>query len=451
MNSYRIIPNGLLALLIHPSKERVFLILLVAGLFLVEAFLSLWTGQGYDMNIWFQTGVWMKQGTNIYLPDNHIGYPPLWAIWCLISYHVYGFFGNNMELWRFSIKLPLILAQFALAFAIGKFAQNRFDQKTAQKIFLVALTWSFFIYIGPLWGQINMLSALLTFLAFYAVTSKRTTIGALLLGTAVALKIFPLIVLPAFLAYIVKNRGKKEMGKFTLYTCAVPVVFTLGVFAVYQWDILFFLKTIFYWTPVFEATNPVLLQGGCMNIWSFMSLLNVDISQIWFLRFIWIPILGAVAVYWFKKNRMGDADLNLALISFYVFFMISYSWVTEQMFLDPLPFIFLQIFAYRPKKAYIYGLLTVQILVFAFSTFNWGPFIFEPLLTRFSPNILASIQILNPARPFIWTIREILGLVVSISLGAFLLGLAKPGVFERIQKKVSKALTRILGKSGFAS
>ncbi len=192
--------------------------------------LSIWTDASYDLTIWFQTGVWMNQGLNIYLPNNHLGYPPLWAFWCLIAYRVYGMLGNNMEIWRFIIKLPMILAQFALAFAVGKFAQTRFDKGTAQKIFLLALIWVFFIYIGAMWGQLNMLSALLTFLAFYAVTSKRNTLGALLLGVAVTLKIYPLIILPAFLAYILKNQDRKEAGKFTLYTCALPVVFTLSRF-----------------------------------------------------------------------------------------------------------------------------------------------------------------------------------------------------------------------------
>ncbi|MCL4430217.1 MAG: glycosyltransferase 87 family protein, partial [Chloroflexi bacterium] len=357
---------------------------------MAEAFLSVWTELRYDMTVWFQTGVWMNQGINIYLPNNHLGYPPLWAFWCLIAYRAYGVLGNNMELWRFIIKLPLILAQFALAFAIGKFAQNRFDKKTARNIFLIALTWIFFIYIGAMWGQLNMLSALLTFLAFYAVTSKRNTLGALLLGLAVTLKIYPLIVLPAFLAYILKNQDRKEAGKFTLYTCALPVVFTLAVFAVYQWDILYFLRTIFYWTPVFETTNPTQIQGGAMNLWSFISLLNVDISQVWLLRFIWIPVLGVISLYWFRKPIMKVADLNLAIISFYLLFMLSYGWVTEQSFLDPLPFIFLQILAFRPKKIYMYALLAVQGLVFAFSTFNWGPFIFTPLLEKFNPPLLAS-------------------------------------------------------------
>ena len=132
---------------------------------------------------------------------------------------------------------------------------------------------------------------------------------------------------------------------------------------------------------------------------------------------------------------MKEAELNLALISFYVFFMVSYGWVTEQNFLDFLPFVFLQILAYQPKKIYLYALAVLQISVFAFSTFNWGPFIFAPLLQQFSPPLLAAIQVFNPYEPLIWTIRGILGLVVSLSLCVFLMGLAKPQIFKDLFKK----------------
>ncbi len=276
-----------------------------------------------------------------------------------------------------------------------------------------------------------MLSALLTFLAFYAVINKKNTLGAVLLGLAVALKIYPLILLPAFIAFIIKNQTKKEAGRFALFSVALPVVFTLGVLAVYQWDTIYFLRTIFYWTPVFETANPLQIQGGCMNIWSFISLLNVDVAQVWLIRFIWIPVLVATAVYWFKKPQMKDIDLNLAIISFYLLFMVSYGWVTEQSFLDPLPFILLYIVAFQPRKIYMYGLLIIQGLVFAFSTFNWGPFIFTPLLTKVNPPLLQAIQILDPKYPLIWTTRGILGLAVSVATCVFLVGLAKPSFFER--------------------
>ena len=168
-----------------------------------------------------------------------------------------------------------------------------------------------------------------------------------------------------------------------------------------------------------------------MNLWSFTSLLNVDISALWIFRIIWIPILAINALYWLRKPNMDGRDLNLAIITFYMLFLLSYGWVTEQSFVDILPFIFIQILLYQPNKTYMYILLGVQTLVFVFSTFNQGPFAFEPLLKAFSYNLLPLIQVFDTKNPLIWTIRGVAGLLVSISLCVFLIVLVKPAVFQK--------------------
>ena len=408
----------------------------LGGFFLIEALLSLWTGLPYDMEVWFNTGAWMNQGINIYELPHHIGYPPLWAIWCSIANFFYTLFNNNMEIWRFIIKLPMILAHLALACAIGKYVNEKFDKKTGLKIFLVILTWSFFVYIGPLWGQINTLSALLTFLAFYAIVKQKSTTSAILLGMAITLKIYPLIVLPVFLAYVFRNKGNKKTIHFTLISSLIPILFTGLFFFLFQWDIIFFLRTIFYSTPIFES-NPVQILGGCMNIWSFAALLAVDMAKHWIFRLLWIPVLGLGTIYWFRKKKMGEMDLILAIISQYLLFMISYGWISEQSFLDPLPFIFLLIIAYRPRKLHVYILTLIQILVYCFSIFNWGPFIFEPLIRKFFPSLLEIITSFDPSQSaFIWQMRGTLGLIISILLGLFLLLLLKPDIADIIQKKL---------------
>ncbi len=402
----------------------------------------MYTGNQYDMKVWFNTGKWLNSGTNIYLPNDHLGYPPLWAFWCLVAYNVYGFFGGNMEAWRLAIKVPMILAQFAMTYAVWKFAQSRFDAQTAKKLAFYTLTCSFFIYISVLWGQINLLSVLFTFLSFYAVVTKRLGWGALLLGIAVTLKIYPLLALPALLIYIFKNHNFKETTKFAAITVAVPAVFTTGVFAAYGWDLLYFLKTIFYWAPVYDA-NPVQFGGGCMNLWSFAGLLGLDIAEVAVLRFLWIPILAALAIYWVRKKAMTTADLSLALISFYFLFMISYSWVSEQTFLDTLPFLFLQIVAFQPKRDYLYGLIGVQVLVYAFSFFNGGTAIFQPLFEMFYPAAVAPAQQLGAATSTLsWVVRGCLGLAVSVALAAYLAWLAKPAAFEKRKEQIQRLIHR---------
>ena len=185
------------------------------------------------------------------------------------------------------------------------------------------------------------------------------------------------------------------------------------------------------------GNNPVQIIGGAMNIWSFLALLSVDVVKFWFLRLLWIPILAAGAIYWIRKNKMNDRDLVFSIISLYIIFMISFGWVSEQSFLDLLPFIFLAIFAYRPKRLLLFLLAVIQILVYAFSAVNWGPFIFEPLAERFFPPILQLIWALDPSKSsLIWFIRGTFGLIISLLLGIFLLILLKPESFTKSLRRI---------------
>ena len=416
------------------GKKR--FIALFVGIFMLEAFFALYTGHPYDTNVWFKTGLWLNQGINIYLPDNHLGYPPLWALWCGVAYRVYSFFANNFEIWRLVIKLPIIVAHLFLAYLMGTFAAQHFNFKTAHKIVLITVLWSFFIYIGALWGQINLISALLTFLAFFAVVVGKNKTSALALAVAVALKIYPLVVLPAFFIFVLKKSGIKKASIYVALTCTLPIAFTLIIFGAFRWDILYFLKTIFYWTPVYDA-NPVQLLGGCMNFFSFLSLIGVNIYNYGVLRFVWIPVLAVASLFWLKKTKMTDADLNFSIISLYILFMVSYVWISEQSFIDPLPFILLQVLAYRPKNLHLYALTALQMIIYVFSFFNGGVSILVPFIQKFLPSLMVYVTPLDPGKSHtVWDIRGVFGLIVSLALIWFLFLLLKeyqkPKTNERI-------------------
>lgn len=369
------------------------------------------------------------------MPSDHLGYPPLWALWCGFAYKLYTLLAYNIEAWRFIIKLPMILAHLVLAYVLGAFAAKRFNIKTGQKILVIALLWSFFIYIGALWGQINVISALLTFVAFYAVSTGRNKTGALALGLAITLKIFPIVTLPAFFVYWLKNSGFKKSVLYTVFACLIPVIFTVLIFTIFQWDILYFLKTIFYWAPVYDS-EPTQMQGGCMNIWSFLGILGISIAKLWILRFIWIPVLAISSICWLKKRKMNVADLNLAIISFYILFIVTYAWISEQTFIDPLPFIFLQVLAFQPKRLQLYVLSGVQMVIYAFSITNGGLLIFQPLIEKFAPSIISSFN--PPSSGFTqlsWNARGVLGLCVSLSLILFLILLIRTDRKENSLKK----------------
>jgi hypothetical protein len=244
--------------------------------------------------------------------------------------------------------------------------------------------------------------------------------------------------LPAFIAYYFRNGDKKESLKFLFVSFSVPIIFTGLTFLAFNWDVMFFLKTVFYSTPIFE-NNPVQILGGCMNVWSFLALLAIDMGRQWFFRILWIPIMGAVAVYWLRKKKMDDFNLSISIVSLYIIFMISYGWISEQSFLDTLPFIFLIILAYRPRKLQVCLLVFIQILIYIFSLLNWGPLIFEPFAEHFFPSLLQIIWSFDPSRSeLIWNIRGIFGLVISAFLGIFLLLLLKQDEIMAYIQRISK-------------
>jgi hypothetical protein len=254
------------------------------------------------------------------------------------------------------------------------------------------------------------------------------------------LKIYPTVTLPAFLIYTLKNRGKETTAKFAFLACVLPVLFTFTIFAIYQWDITYFLRTIFYSTPIFES-EPVLFNAGCMNVWSFIALQGVSTGALWLFRQLWIPILTTGGVYWLKKPKLTEKDFVLSLITFYILFMVSYAWISEQTIVDLLPFLFLLVLAYKPERAYFYMLLLVQLLVYIFSFANQSLALFEPLAQSISPSITTDAQnFLYANGPLIWTIRGIMGLTVSISLIVFLVLLIKPKILELIREGLARFL-----------
>jgi hypothetical protein len=121
--------------------------------------------------------------------------------------------------------------------------------------------------------------------------------------------------------------------------------------------------------------------------------------------------------------------------------MISYTWISEQSFLNPSLFILLIVFAYRPRRLHLFLLAAIQILVYSFSLVNWGPFIFEPLAQRFFPQLLPIILSINPSKSsLIWHVRGTIGLIISLFLGVFLLTLLKPGILAKGLKRIRDKL-----------
>ena len=120
-------------------------IALFVAFFVLESVLALWTGHEYDTTVWFNTGKWISQGTSINLPPEHFDDPPYGLLMrCIIQCIL--ILGVNLELWRFLIKLPMIIAHLALGFLVGRFAENLFRQKENKHDILLYVNMELFLF-----------------------------------------------------------------------------------------------------------------------------------------------------------------------------------------------------------------------------------------------------------------------------------------------------------------
>jgi len=183
-----------------------------------------------------------------------------------------------------------------------------------------------------------------------------------------------------------------------------------------------------------------------MNTWSFIALIGVDIVPLWYFRQLWIPILAFGTLYWLKKTKINEKDLTLSIVFFYILFIVSYGWISEQTIIDLLPFAFLMVFAYNSKRIYLHLLLLIQTLVYIFSFANQSLAVFGPLAQALSPRIVTDAQnFLSDNGPLIWTIRGSMGLMISVSLLTFLAILIKPEIINQVQERL-QSLKKLTGR-----
>lgn len=85
--------------------------------------------------------------------------------------------------------------------------------------------------------------------------------------------------------------------------------------------------------------------------------------------------------------------------------------------------------------------MVLQVLIFAFLAVDYGEFVFQPLIERFSPSIVPSLQAFIPTvGSSAWAIRGVLGLVITVYLGLFLFLLVRTlnGVPNLVQESVDQ-------------
>ena len=188
----------------------------------------------------------------------------------------------NLPIFLLILKLPYLFLDIGIAYLLYKL----FPKKKLHSIWLFNPITIYLIYIL---GNFDILPSFLTLLAFYFLNNKKNFYCYLSLGTAVAIKMYPLLFLPFFLFYKKENLKQKVLNLLFL---SLPLIISITPFLTNTYFI-----------------NSFLGSGLTQKILEY-KILNIPIY----------PIIYIVIFLLFLKNKDKQKSFYKSIFYLMIFF-----------------------------------------------------------------------------------------------------------------------------------
>ena len=310
---------------------------------------------------------------------------------------------TDAVLLNFSIKIPFILADVAVAFILFSIAKKYFNQKVGLITSAFVMLCPMFIFTSSIWGSIVTLVCPLILLGFNLILNKNHVGAIAIFSISTLIAKEAVILLPVITVYFlyvwIKSISARFSGKNTSedrrnswlipLTTVFCVVFGYLICLAYtsQFNVFSFFEVIneFYikpFTKVFyfgeNVANIYVLFGKNETVPSMKIPSNFN-AVLMLVMFILLLICLTLAIFFRKKNR----SLTI-LIGAYVFLTVNVYYVGLTA-MTILPSLVLLLFAYlviKDKRILkTFAVSCISLLIVACSVFTIaGYFNVEPLL-----------------------------------------------------------------------
>ena len=246
------------------------------------------------------------------------------------------------------IRLPAfafdILMAAALYLAASKFTG---DANLARLTSLVWFLNPYTLFAAELLAVPDVLVALLTLVSALCLLQGRPILSAILLFSAVGLKLYPILLLPAILIHVHKYSVAKRQYWFTFTACGL-----LGVAAYLSWllqdiDLVQGRNMVL----LFTVYNPVSQPFAVLGVFSSSIPLSVAMAAL-------------VIVYFFAWNFARDSSSASYLIHLYSVVLLTYFVFSDfhpQYFMWVLPFITLDVALFNRRRLVLLFVLLVAL------------------------------------------------------------------------------------------
>jgi Gpi18-like mannosyltransferase len=339
---------------------------------LVQVPLAIFLGHYYDQTIFLQTGYTVASGINPYQPhlvtvfpsvylngvSNIIGYPPPWAFLLGAIYRLTYGFTQNLFLYNFATKIPVIVGNIALAYVT-----KTVMQKQGMTPRLVRFAWLFLLFnpytllTTTAWGEFDTIVALLSVGGVYLLSKGKTAESALVLAVGFVLKpiSLPLLALP--LLYSAKNGVRKKAVSLAIIAVVVACL----------WFLPFYLAGWNAPTSQGQVTSYFQMAGG-MTIFNIIDVFGHTAalpSIVWFLGYLWIPALLLGYVWVLRRSPKTLIQLSQAALVLLLIFFISRSWLSEQNINMLFPFMLILVGAgmLKPRNVHLVWVVGLVFIV----------------------------------------------------------------------------------------
>jgi uncharacterized membrane protein len=269
-------------------------------------------------------------------------YPPSFLVFLAFGKSFSTFF--SASLFQLFFKLPFIFSNILtgyLVYRITLFLRN--DRKLAEKIFCLYVFNPLLIMVTSIQGEFDPIVVMLTILAtFFLIVKKNAWLGGLFLGGAIAMKLYPVFLLPFFVIY---QKKTKDRALFTLLA-ALPLVVISAPFLILDYQA--------YLSVVLNAgakPGPLTLWHIFVPTFAFSPLITM------------IPTYLILVSLFFVRFRKHSEDLVMNSLLCLLVLYVASPVVHENYGVWMLPFVLLMFVEVRHLHVALFFPLT-QMLIF---------------------------------------------------------------------------------------
>jgi len=345
---------------------------------IVRVVVAPFTGHPYDMGIWMVSGKYVATGISPYLAHPHIGYPPLWALWCGVAYTISNFLAKgNEHVYIFAIKIPIIIGDIVLPLLLLMVASKNAASSGTNNGRVLATSFllnPYVLFVGVIWGMMDNLVAILLVTSIMLLASKPAWSGVFA-SLAVALKLYPIVFVPLLLILLLRTRNYDNFAKWGLAFLSASVVTIWSPFVLFHWSISGFIGVgVAQVARDFGAIAPMATFQH-LEILGLTSIGPVPLQSIvaasW-LKLIWVPALttALLLIIWKRPSVESTPNTTRDCLMVYMTYLLTASWISEQL-MELVLVLMLFLAAYVGFKRSIYVPYTVgSLIVLLFLTFN---------------------------------------------------------------------------------